>query len=93
MLQVNYGSYDVVERAVRDFMTMKTGHFLLKNPDGTTTDPLDSSGDPTWTISGYLAQIVQLNTGHRCLQPGDSLLSSPDMGKPWQEPVKESFAR
>jgi len=78
-LQVNYGSFKEVEGSVRDFLTMKTGHLLLKNPDGSVTDPLDSAGS-------YLQKIVELNTGHLCLRHADAMGNGPPVSELWQEP-------
>lgn len=56
---IDYGRFQAVEEAIRNFLTMKTGRLVLHNPDGSITDPLDNAG---W----ILEEIVNLNTGHHC---------------------------
>jgi len=57
---VDYGRSEMVEHTIMNLMTGKTGKFLIKNSDGSTTDPLASA-------SNVLNDIVFLNTGQQCL--------------------------
>lgn len=59
--QVDYGSFSAVEEALRSFMTGKTGHLVIENTDGSTTDP--SIG-----VGKVLEEIVHMNAGTRCVQ-------------------------
>jgi len=58
--ELDYGTSETVEKAVRNFMTLKTGKLLMRNSDGSTTDTLQ-------TISEALSAVIDLNTGHVCL--------------------------
>jgi len=60
-VHIDYGRFGAVEKAIRNFLTMKTGRPVLFNSDGSVTDPLESAGR-------ILEDIVNLNTGHRCPQ-------------------------
>jgi hypothetical protein len=59
--QVNYGRSDVVEKALKKFMSLKMGKIIISHRDGSTEDPLENMGS-------VLDHIVQLNTGHHCLR-------------------------
>jgi len=58
--QINYGNSQAVEKAIHDFLTMKTGHIMLRNPDGSVVDPLE-------VLGSLLRDITLLNTGHQCV--------------------------
>lgn len=57
---IDYGRSSNVEQALRMILTGKRGKLLIKNSDGSTTDPLASASD-------VLNSIVYLNTGQQCL--------------------------
>jgi len=57
---IDYGRSDDVEQMLRKFLTGKRGKLLIRNSDGSTTDPLASA-------SHVLNNIVFLNTGQQCL--------------------------
>jgi hypothetical protein len=60
-LEVNYGSYEAVQRALRNILTMKTGHLVVENPDGSEHNPLQSA-------ASVVDDIMELNTGHHCVR-------------------------
>jgi len=57
--EMDYGTSGVVEKAIANFMTLKTGKLLMRNSDGSTTDTLQ-------TLSDALSHITELNMGHHC---------------------------
>jgi len=57
--EMDYGTSEVVEKAIANFMTLKTGKLLMRNSDGSTTDTLQ-------TLSHALSHITELNMGHHC---------------------------
>eukprot|EP00913_Durusdinium_trenchii_P008459 g7944.t1 len=59
--EMDYGTSATVEKAIANFLTLKTGNLLMRNSDGSTTDTLQTAGEA-------LSHVIQLNTGKRCLQ-------------------------
>eukprot|EP00931_Biecheleriopsis_adriatica_P004865 TRINITY_DN106468_c0_g1_i1.p1 TRINITY_DN106468_c0_g1~~TRINITY_DN106468_c0_g1_i1.p1 ORF type:complete len:1110 (+),score=220.45 TRINITY_DN106468_c0_g1_i1:67-3396(+) len=59
-LEMDLGTSKVVDQALENFLTLKTGKLLMRNSDGSTTDTLVS-------VSEAISHIIELNTGHRCL--------------------------
>eukprot|EP00928_Gymnodinium_smaydae_P004889 TRINITY_DN11678_c0_g1_i2.p1 TRINITY_DN11678_c0_g1~~TRINITY_DN11678_c0_g1_i2.p1 ORF type:complete len:1096 (-),score=179.93 TRINITY_DN11678_c0_g1_i2:128-3415(-) len=57
--QVDYGSSDAVEKAIRKFLTLKNGQLIMKNADGSVIDALRFAGNT-------LKEIFLTNTGHHC---------------------------
>ncbi|CAK8986251.1 unnamed protein product [Durusdinium trenchii] len=58
--EMDYGTSATVEKAIANFLTLKTGNLLMRNSDGSTTDTLQTAGEA-------LSHVIQLNTGKRCL--------------------------
>lgn len=58
--EMDYGTSETVEKAIANFLTLKTGNLLMRNSDGSTTDTLQTAGEA-------LSHVIQLNTGERCL--------------------------
>jgi len=67
-MEVNYGSFSAVEDALRNALTMQTGRLMVRNPDGSEMNPLESVGS-------IIGDIVLLNTGSRCPPAQGSILS------------------
>jgi hypothetical protein len=57
---VDYGRNEEVERVIKKFLSGNRGKLLIKNSDGSTTDPLASASE-------VLNDIVFLNTGQQCV--------------------------
>lgn len=67
-MEVNYGSYSAVEDALRNALTMQTGRLMVRNPDGSEMNPLESVGS-------IIGDIVLLNTGMHCPPVQGSIVS------------------
>jgi len=67
-MEINYGSYSAVEDALRNALTMQTGRLMVRNPDGSEMNPLESVGSA-------IGDIVLLNTGRRCPPVQGSIVS------------------
>jgi len=57
---VDYGRNEGVEHVIKKFLSGNSGKLLIKNSDGSTTDPLASASE-------VLNDIVFLNTGQQCV--------------------------
>jgi len=57
---VDYGRNEKVEHVIKKFLSGDRGKLLIKNSDGSTTDPLASASE-------VLNDIVFLNTGQQCV--------------------------
>jgi hypothetical protein len=66
-VEVDYGSHSAVEDALRNALTMQTGHLIVRSPDGSETNPLESVGS-------VVSDVVRLNTGESCPGHGAGLV-------------------
>jgi len=57
--EVNYGGYDAIEQSLKNFLTLKNGHLLIRNANGSHTDAMEAVGD-------VLKDVFLLNTGRHC---------------------------
>merc|ERR1712183_765113 len=57
--EMNYGSYDVIQKAIRNMFQSKISQIRMQSTDGSTTNPFSSLGD-------LIGRVVMMNTGQTC---------------------------